>query len=353
MSYTKQTVVVACDVGPDIGIGHLMRCIALAEALRSRGARVVFAADAERVPLAAEQLQRRGFESAPSLTDQSSVQATLRNLDTDLVVIDSYLLPTSTYSSVRSAGYPVIAIVDYEIGDREADLYLDQNIGAENDCPAIATGARRLAGLRYVLLRDEITGARPAGPRREVNAERPTVFGYFGGTDPTRVAPAAARALVATGAPFDATLVGASADLRSEIAAIRPRDDQHLEAIPPTTHIAEYVTAADAVISAAGTSAWELLCLGAATGLVCVTDNQRAAYRRAHESDAAVGVATANELIAHDEAAITRLHTLLTDTRLREQLRVRGMRLVDGEGRQRVADAAADLLAPTTREQVS
>ena len=344
MSYTKQTVVFGCDIGPDIGIGHLMRCVALAEELRSRGARIVFAAGVEAVPLAAEQLRRRGFERVAGFKDATDATTRLAELDASIVVLDSYRLPETMYAVIRSAGYPVVAVVDYDLACRSADLYVDQNLGAERTNPAIATDSRRLAGASYVMLRDEIVNARPDEPRSWPSAGPANVFGFFGGTDPAGVAAMIARALIAADVSFAATIVAASSDQRAEIANLQTRTGQRVEAIPPTDQLADHVTRADVVVSAAGTSTWELLCLGAATGLVCVADNQRQAYELTQEAGVAVGVATADELVDRSEDATERLRTLLTDPRQREQLRTRGMRLVDGLGRRRVADAVVELM---------
>ena len=51
--------------------------------------------------------------------------------------------------------------------------------------------------------------------------------------------------------------------------------------IGPTVAARPQYVESDLVISASGTSTWELLCLGATAGLVCVVDNQEMGYERA------------------------------------------------------------------------
>jgi RimJ/RimL family protein N-acetyltransferase len=91
----------------------------------------------------------------------------------------------------------------------------------------------------------------------------------------------------------------------------------------------------DLVVSAAGTSVWELCCLGVPTALVCVADNQEAGYRRVLERGAAVGLGSAVPGLDHD-AAVATLQQVLGDRALREQLAAAGPRLVDGLGAWRV-----------------
>ena len=341
MSPPCPTVVVRCDLGPSYGVGHLMRCIALGEELQGRGLRPVFLADAESVPFALDQLRSRGFAwFAPPASDHDLLRR-LASLGTRAVVIDSYRLPGSTYARVRAA-YPTLALVDGDPAGKDGDLLLDQNVGAEEDDWALPAGTRRLAGLRYALMRSEVREARArrdsvgsaaaaAGPLR--------VLAFFGGTDAFGAAPVVTQALVATARPVDLHVVGASPDLRSALAAITPGPGQRITVVEPTPRLMEQVASADVVLSAAGTSSWELLCLGAACGLVCVADNQRDSYDRVVGLGAVVGLGQLSELRAEPSLAAGPLLTLLEDPGLRRSLRRAGTDLVDGRGRERVVDA--------------
>lgn len=334
------TVVIWPDLGPHIGVGHLMRCIALAEELVARGEQVRFFVDASAVPFAAAQLEARGLPShAPpeALGDQLTALAAL---DPDAVVVDSYVLPAEAYAEVRRR-WPTLAVVDGDILGREADLYLDQNIGAEQDVwPAPDAGATRLAGLSYALMRDDVLRHRPAGPgRRSTAAGVPQVLAFFGGTDAYGAAPRLVPALAATGLPFHLRVVAATGDRRRELAAVATGPGQRVDVIAPTDRIAELVTSSDLVVSAAGTSSWELLCLGAAVGFVCVADNQATSYDRAVAARLGVGLGRLAEVAADPAPATAALRTLLADEEARAALRARGWSLVDGAGRGRVIDA--------------
>ena len=58
---SPRTLLVRCDVGPAYGVGHLMRCVALAEEYAARGFEVVFSAEVDSVPFALDQVGSRGF----------------------------------------------------------------------------------------------------------------------------------------------------------------------------------------------------------------------------------------------------------------------------------------------------
>jgi spore coat polysaccharide biosynthesis predicted glycosyltransferase SpsG len=327
-------------VGPERGVGHVMRSLALAEELRGRGAEVVFVCDSHTVPWANDQILARGLPVEPAVWSADEHLKLFDRLDLDAVVFDSYDLSPEPYGAVRAAGLPTLAIVDGDLRGAEADLYLDQNLGSELDRPVLPDGAVRLAGLDYVLIRDEVLAHRPATePGRRPARERPEVFAFFGGTDAFGAGPAVVRALAGTGTPFDATVVAPRPELAEQVAAVELAAGQRVEVIGPTSRLAETVAGADLVISASGTSTWELMCLGATAGLVCVVDNQVMGYERAVATGAAAGVGVLSELRADPTAAAVVLRGLLTDEVERLRLARAGWRLVDGLGRRRVVDA--------------
>ncbi|OIJ28647.1 hypothetical protein UG56_002180 [Nocardioides luteus] len=333
----RHRVVMVCDAGPDVGIGHVMRCLALGEELVARGVRVVMVADLDRVPWAAEQVRRRGIEIAPPGPDD--VCGVLARLEPSSVVVDSYLLPASVYADLRDR-WPLLALTDGDPRGRVADLYLDQNLGAETSAWTLPEGSRHLGGLAYAQQRRDIVRQRPGAPKVAADEHRPLrVLAFFGGTDAFGVSPRVVRLVAGTGIAVELTVIAATSELAEEIAEIAPAPGQAVHVIGPTDTLAELVADADVVLSAAGTSAWELFCLGAAVGFVCVADNQHEAYVRMDRDGLAVGIATLAELDGDTEGAVERMRRLLGDVRLRERLRAACWATVDGRGPARVADA--------------
>lgn len=305
-----------CDAGAKSGVGHLVRCVALAEELCARGVEVVFLGEVRGSPWALAQLRERGFRLAPAPAEPVRLAALACELRLDAVVLDSYTLPPETGAVLRKSGLKVLAIVDGDPLGQDADLYLDQNLGAERR----SAGARWLAGAPYVLLRDSVR-SRSRAPRGD---RVPHVLCFFGGTDSAGVAPAWARALSATGRPFLGTVVSPA-----PFAADGP-----ITVIPPTDRLPELMAQADLVVTAAGSAIWELLYLGVPTALSWVADNQLIGYEELVGRGVAAGLGR-----AADEAAVGVLSRLLADPAAREEHGRRGSGLVDGKGRERVADA--------------
>ncbi len=334
MTAAPALVAFRCDAGPRDGIGHVMRCVALAEEFATRGHQIVFVADLDSVPWARSQVLGRGFAAAVPPTDPDDDAKALIALRPDMVVLDSYRLPSSVYDDVRAAGVRTLALVDGDPAGRPADLWLDQNIGAEADRWPVPDGTTRLAGLDYALMRDDLRSERPATPDR-LEGPVPTVLAFFGGTDPFGAAPVVLERLVGTGQPWQATVVVANEQTAAACREIVPAAGQEVRLIAPTPTLAREARAADLVLSGAGTSSWELLCLGAAAGLVCVADNQATSYERAVESGLVAGLGYLEALRSGPAPALA---GLVGEAPRRAELRERGWNAVDGRGRERVAD---------------
>ncbi|MET7750432.1 spore coat protein [Micromonospora sp. NPDC005367] len=339
-----------CDAGPRRGVGHLVRSLALGEEFLARGARVELFGSVESVGWAAAQLAARHVPLHPGPQTPAELVETAHRHRLDVMVLDSYELDPAGAGALRAAGVVTLAIVDGDTRGQEADLYLDQNFGTRIDAPP----SRLLAGAEYALLRDSVVAARPPVTPPAAAVARPRVLAFFGGTDAVGAAPALTRLLFGTGLPMELTVVVGRAEIGAELAEVTRGPDQSLRPIPPTDALPALIREADLVVSAAGTSTWELCCVGAPAALVCVVDNQRESYHRVVAHGLAAGVGELPELTAEGPAgwaarasADRILSDLLTSPDRRATLSARAWSAVDGLGRRRVADAVLALLDPT------
>ena len=336
------TVGIRCDAGPRTGVGHLVRCVALAEELTARGMTVHFLSDLGGLEWATGQLTSRGLPWHPAPYDTVGLIAAAERLGLDAVVLDSYEVPPAHSRALRASGRAVVAIVDGDLRGQEADIYVDQNLDAELLDPPLPPGAVRLAGLDYALLRRIVRDLRPATAPGAGCARTPRMVAFFGGTDAYRAAPVVGGLLIRTGIACAATIVAADDGLRGELLALEPAPGQRIEVIAPTDDLPKLLADADLAISASGTSTWELLCLGLPAALVWVVENQIIGYGRTTARGLAAGLGHLPALAGSpvdSAAAVDLLRTLLVSPSTRAALAARAWSAVDGHGPARVADA--------------
>lgn len=333
-----------CDASPRIGVGHLIRCLALAEELLARGAEVVFLGSVEGSEWARSQLGARGLTLVPAEQTPEGLAGQAGRLGLNAMVMDSYDLAPGCGDALRRSGVTVLAIVDGET-EQGADLFLNQNLGAEEAGVAAPPGAVRLAGAEFALLRDSVREHRVPLPR-PARPGPPRLLCFFGGTDAAGAAVTIAELAIATGEPFEATVVAADLPTEHALAALRVERGQSVTPIAPTDRLPALAAQADVAVIAAGGSTWEMLCLGVPTCLIWVAENQRQAYENVVSRGLAVGLGNIAELSRTPLGAVRGLRSLLVDADARAALAERGAAAVDGRGRERVASALLDLSAP-------
>ena len=333
------------DASVAIGTGHVMRCMALASVLRTRGANTVFLCrtlDGNLTGL----LRASGHDVIELSPDGDDIQETLgafQNETPEWVVVDHYGLDGRWERAVRSQVGKLMAIDDLADRPHECDVLVDQtylNSAAERYAGLIPSKCVRLLGPRYAILKAEY-GRR----RRELKAKSGVVrraLVFFGGSDRTDMSSVAVEALSQPAFAHLAVdlVVGANNKHRTSLeerARKRPNTTIHFA----REDLVDLMTAADIALGAGGTTTWERLCLGLPAIVVITAENQRLvseALANAAVIDlvgdrTSATVATISERLAHCLAHPEQL----------TEMSSRGRSMVDGIGAERVAE----LLLPT------
>lgn len=304
-----------------------MRCLTLAEELRARGHEAVFVGTVDSVSWLDDYFGSTGFPLHPATPDGLDAERVLA-LDPDWVVIDSYRIDAASISAL-TVRTKVLALVDGDARGINATLYLDQNLGADEISWSLP--GRMLAGSRYALIRDDILRHRPAEPAILAKPMRLTAF--MGGTDPSGMIVTVARQL-ATVAGLDLTIVAPSASHPHVRAALAGYPLTTI--LDPTNELPALLGAAQVIVSAAGTSAWDICTLGVPALFVGVVDNQSASLAALVERGLALGI----DLAAGQSIGMLApsVRELVENVALRRQLSARCAAEFDGLGKARVVD---------------
>jgi spore coat polysaccharide biosynthesis predicted glycosyltransferase SpsG len=338
-------ILLHCNGGPTLGIGHVMRSFALVEEALAAGHRVVVAGEIEGDFLRQQLGALPGLEQVPVRRPADQALADLvRDLAPDVVHLDSYDGDVDPGPWADGLGRPVPLVSNIEdgvFGRRGAGLVIDPSFRAETEPRDAGADAVLLRGSRYAPLRRSVTGSRGEWVARPRAAR---VLVVMGGTDPMRMTGPVLELLGRTGLELRVTAVvsGEAADPCASVAAAHPHLDVHLSA--PLDDLPAAMVAQDLVISAAGTSVWELCCLGVPAALVCTVENQRVGYDGVVSAGAAIGLGSSEgELL--DQATVDRLRGVLQGADVRSSLARTASGIVDGLGAWRVV-RAWEQLAP-------
>lgn len=361
------TVLIRADASPAIGTGHVMRCLAVAEALRDDGHEALFAA-VETTPALERRLDAEGFRRVAlagpvgEAADLAATRAALRRERCAAVMLDGYRFGEAYRAGLRAAGARTLVWDDLADGTPlHADLVVNaapQAHGRPYD--RMAPGAELLLGPAYAPLRREVRLA--ARRPRLALADRPILLLTFGGSDPLGLTGPVLEAL-ADRAPDGCRLVavvGGSNPRAAEVAALgrrlaaRPGPGVAVEVDCP--RMGARMAQAGLAVSAGGGTMGELAALAVPTLLVVTADNQASASAEAaalgwcDAVDARVGNEGSGRTGAGDAVAVIAgaALALWNDAERRERMAAAASALpLDGEGAARIARAL--MTAPKPR----
>jgi UDP-2,4-diacetamido-2,4,6-trideoxy-beta-L-altropyranose hydrolase len=333
-------VVFRADASLEIGTGHVMRCMTLADELRRRGATATFICREQPGNLI-ELIRSRGFE-AEAIAHEDASPSQVAQLRPDWVVVDHYGLGRAWETAVRPATREILAIDDLGDRDHDCDLLLDQNLydGVEQRYASrLPAHCRQLIGPHYALLRPEFVEARARLSRRAAKPVSRLLIS-FGGIDATNETARVLKALADAPAVSLDVVIGPGHPNHREIEKLtseRPGTTLHVG----TNRMAALMAEADAFVGAGGSTTWERFCLGLPSLVIAVADNQVATAQHLSKLGAIDYIGRQSDLTSDGlRAALSRF---LADDAGRARMTELGMKVVDGLGAQRVAQAMLDL----------
>jgi UDP-2,4-diacetamido-2,4,6-trideoxy-beta-L-altropyranose hydrolase len=281
-------ILVRTDASVEIGSGHLMRCLTLADQLRCEGAEVAFIC--RDLPGGMfDLLNARGYRFAKlplaeveKVTQQydadetNKVAVQLFPDGVDWLVVDHYQLDAAWERLLRPCARKLMVIDDLANRPHDCDLLLDQNYYKDMEWRyhgLVPEGCITLLGPKYVLLRPEFATARQRRRARDGTVRRILIF--FGGSDPTNQTKKAVEAIRLLGErdiEVD-VVVGSANPYRNSIRKLcseLPNVEFHCQ----VSNMAELILNADLGIGAGGAAMWERCCLGLPTITVVFAANQ-------------------------------------------------------------------------------
>jgi len=333
-------LILRADADSRIGTGHVMRCIALGQAWQDAGGEVVFITCCENAAL----LQRLRDEqfTVIGLYDPAGFQSEIINLKSQItspwLVLDGYHFGLDDQRAVRKAGYKLLLIDDYNhLPEYECDILLNQNINAAELNYKINPEARLLLGTDCTMLRREFQ--RLEKPAEKVPDIGNRILVTLGGADPDNMTLKVTEALQ-------------KLDVQDlHVKVIAGPANPHLQSLQKAVDLSTFdfqlltdvrdmpglMLWADLTVSAAGSTCWELCCLGVPFITLVLAENQSGLAEGLSERGVAICLGE-NPSAAQIASAV---QTLAGDPAQRACCSEKGRALVDGLGVIRVLSAPA------------
>lgn len=352
-------VVFRADASLQIGTGHVMRCLTLADALRERGVRCSFVCRLHQGHLLALIVQRghhalalpalqEGVQSKHSGTAHAhwlgtdwatDVQDTLEVLKgsqpVDWLVVDHYALDVRWEEAMSPQSKYIMVIDDLADRPHTCDLLLDQNLGrSEQDYDGLLKGKlTTLVGPKYALLRPDFAAQRMQSlARRQSKPQLRRLLIIMGGVDKDNATGLVLSALQSCTLPADMSVtvvMGSHAPWLTQVQAQAAQMPWHTEVLVGVDNMAQLMAASDLAIGAAGGTAWERCSLGLPSLVLVLAKNQLPGAVALQKVGAAVAIETPQQLKGFMES----LQTTATYTEeMLTNLSNAAASVTDGEG---------------------
>ncbi len=354
------------DSSLQIGTGHVMRCLSLADGLRRKGAKVAFACRpfpgdlCERIESLGYQVHRLTGEAHQEVPDKEfdhdyahwlgvswsndadQTAKIARKETVDWLIIDHYGIDHRWERTLRPFVGNIMIIDDLANRHHYGDLLLDQNIHHNMSLRyegLVNSDCLTLLGPTYALLRPMFSHMRNLLPKRNVEVRR--IFVFFGGVDLTNETGKAIEAIVGLGRAKIRVdcIVGKDNPHQTGIRKLC-NDQPDFRYYCQVENIAELMGKADVALGAGGTATWERCCLGLATLIISVSDNQVGVAKAVHQMGIARYLGGSHEVNA--DGIRKELEQVLDNPEVLREMRTKAMNIVDGLGVERVSSMIAD-----------
>lgn len=337
---------IRADADTKIGTGHLMRCLALAQAWQDNGGSATFISHCESSALR-QRLVEEGMEFIPiekPHPDSGDIERTLDILDgasnqhaknSIWFVIDGYHFDAAYQKKIKDAGYKLLWIDDYGHADHYfADLVLNQNVSADESLYTHREPyTRLLLGTRFALLRREFR--KWQGWKREIPDLAKKVLVTLGGGDPDNVTLKVIKALKLTAiSDLEVKIVVGPANPNLETLEQEIVTNPNFHLLTNVTNISELMAWADLAVSAGGSTCWEMAFMGLPNIVIVLADNQRPIAEKLHASGAVLNLRWSGGLSVQNIMQAVDLFLLSKEKR--ERCSIKAQELVDARGGQLV-----------------
>lgn len=273
-------IVFRADGGSELGIGHIMRCLTLADRFNFIGFKILFISSPFERALQ-QKIIDRGFElrfiEENKGSDSEQCINILKNYFTKTLVVDHYSIDKSWEKQLKDSVGELVVIDDLANRDHDCDFLIDSAYGrSKRDYEKLVNAScKLLLSTDYIILRPEFSNMRSlALNKRENTTGINRILINFGGTDTLNLSIPCLKILKRVGfiGGIDILISSASSNLveLQSVCSNLSGVVLHVD----STNVAELMLNSDLAIGSLGTSTWERCSLGLPCISLVVAENQ-------------------------------------------------------------------------------
>lgn len=341
-------LIIHTNGGVNIGIGHVMRSIGMAQEWIRLGGVAVILGYVEGKSLISK-VEKSGIElkSLPENCSPKKVLSTiLENAHQakygSWVMIDTYNFDYESQWTLKRLFPRMLLVDDYHHHAKYAsEIILNQNIGAENINYNVNWDCSILAGTDYVMLRKEFI---QAVKEKKLRHKKKRIMVTMGGADAGNITLQVLKALdsIRTVELEAVAIVGPANPHRKAIQDFAQKSSLSVQVLVDVNDMPAQINASDLIVTAGGSSCWEICALEVPMIAIIIAENQQAIVKKLGEVKAAVNLGLAENLARYTIA--NTVEKLIKAPEKMNALTESAKRLIDGKGVERIISCMTDSL---------
>ena len=345
----KSTILFRCDGSHEIGFGHIVRCIALADELRDKhGSGVVFAVLYDNKAM--EMILNHGYkvETANPREDQFDYGdwfncIVKKNHPCALILDIRDDLPPNIVSNLRKKGILVVTIDDPTDRRLLADLAFYPPVPQVEKMDWHGFTGQRFIGWEWVILRREFSH-NDENLYKRIKATKKTkihnILVTMGGSDPKGMTLKTMEALKVIDGQFEVAIIlgpgFAHRDSLNEILGNFPHIYRICENV---LNIGDIMAEADLAVASFGVTAYELAAMGVPSVYLSLTEDHLQSASVFQNDGMAFSLGLESEVIG--DMIASSVQCLLNNKDLCQSMTKKALKKIDGLGATRIAQFVA------------
>lgn len=313
---SKKTMAIMCSGSFLLGMGHIMRTLVIAEAVKNLFNIVYISKSSKEYAAGVNELKKRGYD----------VYYEEDGIDADILLADSYDMTEIRLSELRKKYGRLIYIDDLHcLSYYDCDIIINKCFMAENLIYNTPKECEILLGTKYALLRSEFQNASPTAVKEKAE----NVLITMGGTDPKNTSVKILNILkdcpytfnVAVGNSFSETgksnLKNLTVSNKNIILHMNPK-------------MAELISKCDLAVTANGGTTHEIASLGVPQISLSIAENQNAPMKFGENNGLFIYAGKEEDIIPQDFLFL--FNSLMVDFEKRKQISETEKQIVNKNG---------------------
>jgi UDP-2,4-diacetamido-2,4,6-trideoxy-beta-L-altropyranose hydrolase len=336
------SILFRCDGSPEIGLGHIVRCLALADELRDiHNCRISFAM--RKGPLGIRMVEEKGYNVITVRdTDHTFNYGTwlnecVREVGAQMIVFDVRDgLRRPVVKELRDNGILIVTIDDPEDKRLEADMAFYPPVPQIKRIDWTGFKGELYVGWEWVILRKEFSewrkkqdGISQSPMTNDVSAIK--ILVTMGGSDPQGMTLKAVKALEMLDDDFEATVVlGAGFQHKKQLNNLLSACKHCFDVRENVQNMAELMAQSDLAVASFGVTAYELAAMGVPAIYLCLTEDHAESASAFVEEGMAISLGAFTHVTT--EMIATRISNVINNKSLLSELANNARKYIDGQG---------------------